>query len=255
MVDILVEHCINNDLDNAMKTIHEDRTIKTYNNLKHAFLVSCVHGRLNMAKWISGIKPYINVHESGIMELCCANGHLKIVQWLISYRCSDKIKKKAFKESCLLHQNHIIEWLLQTDNIGTDIESAFIWLCSHNYLNLAQHLYQTYPNLNIHAYNCRAFMKCCLKNVTTMVQWLTDLTICDTIRYIYHNNVIYIVNPPHEIYYTDKLIIDGRKSYRRHIYTETIIDYCKIYSDRKPDMDMIQEYITTLKPAKSARSY
>jgi ankyrin repeat protein len=239
----------------------------------HAFFWSCINGNIKIAKWLLKQKPDIDVKDSKIFVTSFINGHVKIIRWLlflvpdISLRYEDeyilkicgaknyielaklflKIRpnmdainiQKAIESGCQNGNMEIVKWLLQKHpEINYDYDAIFFNSCKGEYLNILIWLIGMKPEINIHANNEMAIQNSYRNHHYQVMEWLIEKVFYHDTRYIYHENVLYIINPKEKI----------KK------YMETVINNCKIYSSTIPDILLLTEYMHGLTVKKSART-
>ncbi len=118
-------------------------------NLLHItiFFLACEEGFLDIAKWIYSIDK-IGIEHSDVMipfRKSCFNGHLNIVQWLLSLNIT-KIDihwndNYIFKSVCRNGHLEIAKLLYSDDFSISNIREGFHDACKNGHLNIAQWLY------------------------------------------------------------------------------------------------------------------
>jgi ankyrin repeat protein len=215
---------------------------------EYPFRESCRNGHLEIAKWLLEIDPRINIgsiygyHEINIFIDSCYRGQLHIAQWLYQFNNNLVYITRAFAMSCKNGHLHIVKWLMDIApdiDISIDNDYAFRESCKYGYLDVAQWLVEIGPQIDIHNGNEYAFINSCVYKQFSVVKWLQEIVAHDAVRYLYRNNIAYVIN--------SEVSIAG--------YIETVVYGCKIYSNKEPDIIMLCDYLDTLTTAKSARSY
>jgi ankyrin repeat protein len=113
--------------------------------------------------------------------LACYDGHLEIVQWLLSVNPDINISaENEYAFRCVCYRGHleIARWLLSVNpniNISAETEYAFRWACSQGHLEIAQWLLSVNPNINISARDEWAFRSACEHKHLDVAQWLQTL--------------------------------------------------------------------------------
>jgi Ankyrin repeats (3 copies) len=162
-----------------------------------AFQVSCINGRLNIAKWLVNISmgaDFINIHADCeyAFKFSCENGHIDVVQWLVNISKSpiniNVENEYAFRSSCQYGHLNVAKWLIDLSklddfsfiNIHAYHDYAFSRSCENGHLNTAKWLLTlgeaNFSLINIHTDNDYAFKYSKKNNHLCVYQWLIDLS-------------------------------------------------------------------------------
>ena len=258
-----IDACRNDCIAGAKWLLESWPAINIHDNNEAAFHEACCYGNLKIAQWLWEIAPDINVHiraEAAFRE-SCNNNHLNVVKWLLQIAPDINIAADgdaAFFTACRLGRLEIAQLLLQIapDTITrTDNNDAFRKACNYGYLEMAEWLLQVAPDINVHDktfcdlcnVNKITFSPRCfditgindqIDNLNRSINWLVDIAMYSTTRYIFHKHIGYIVNP-----------VEPIKKWQ-----VTCINDCYIYSNGDPDLEMLQLYMDNTRTAKSAKS-
>lgn len=147
--------------------------------LGSAFLCACGHGRLGIAKYLVqlGVDPH-RLGNHGFF-LACSAGHVETAKGLLELGGLDYVYHDGLnllEKSCEYGQLEIIKWLakrlvIRHDKLHRIFESA----CEHGRLEVAQWLVETHGDLDIHAFDDRAFRLSCSCGRTHIAKWLVGL--------------------------------------------------------------------------------
>ena len=113
------ELCKKGDLQKIKQIYFKNpTTINIFANSYYAFLISCMYGHLEVAKWLLEVKPDINIfaYNKYAFRWSCYYGHLKVAKWLL------KVKPNI--------------------NISVEHECSFLDACDFEYLKVAKLLLQ-----------------------------------------------------------------------------------------------------------------
>ena len=134
-IDYFVICCRNGYLDIAKWMWQNENNIDLSRNDCAALKYSCIMGHIDVAKWLCNLDgniiynicsnkmndPY-NFHSIVFIKKICANGHLKIIQWLFSIlenRIDKNITKNIFSFSCRNNILIIAQWIWENYRISS----------------------------------------------------------------------------------------------------------------------------------------
>lgn len=151
--------CTNGDLNQAQQLWHagELTSTLTYKQRMHvlntAFRWTCAFGHLNVAKWLLGIQPKIDVsaEDEFAFRFACSRGHLAVVKWLLFIKPTIDVSRYdefAFRFACNHGHLHVAKWLLfinPTIDIHTKNQNAFCAACENGHLHVAKWLFTVKP--------------------------------------------------------------------------------------------------------------
>lgn len=147
--------CENDDLSEAMRLYSDGYIHKNY--YASVFWMSCHKGHLDIAQWLSYLKP--DMYQ--LHNLDCEFIDITHV-------------------SCLTAQLEVSQWLDRTHSVLTSIERSnriFTGCCKNKdgYLEILQWLWCCGTDVNIHAYMEFAFRTSCLYGHLDIVKWLWSI--------------------------------------------------------------------------------
>ena len=82
---------------------------------QHAFDYACLEGQLDVAKWLHSVKPSISNISNDNKYLCecsCANGHVKVAEWLFQLNYKAGLTRPDYRPDC--RHDAVIRWLVLT---------------------------------------------------------------------------------------------------------------------------------------------
>lgn len=117
------------------------------------FKLTCMHNKLEIAKWLKEICPQINIRSDNdiILQNVCRFGCLKIAKWIIEI-CPEIITQienniNFFHFACEQGHFEIIQWLKEICpkiNISSHDDYAFRVVCEDGYFEIAKWLVEIY---------------------------------------------------------------------------------------------------------------
>jgi hypothetical protein len=212
--NLLNSYCINGNLELVQTLMNID----IHKDNESAFKKACLSGSLEIAKLLFKIgidtgKPInVGIDNDHIFRECCLANNVRMAKWILDINPRTDVHyddEYVFRESCKRNNVEIVEWLLNVK-----------------------------PGINIHAMNDYAFRKCCKQNNEKIINIFVNESIFTT-RYIWEDQIGYVINPEHPV----------------PKYIETIIYDCTIYSNKKPNIYMLRYYLENIKKAKPAMRY
>jgi hypothetical protein len=153
-----------------------------------------------------------------------------------------QVKKNVFTKAykCAVNGGHnTAKWLIQkTFNVNGNerVMELLLHRCHNGKPKTIIDILDQFLDIDVHVKNEFLFIR--LEKDDELMNFMVDKVMYDTTRYIFRANTKYVVNP-----------VDPIKN-----YIKTTINSCDIYSDGEPDMDMLHEYMNTIKQPKSARN-
>lgn len=162
---------------------------------KKAFMRACVHGQLEMARWLYAsaviiLEPGYEQHTC--FGQVCANGHLSIAQWLLRDIIPDvnvrADNEYSFRHACLNGHLNVAQWLLQQQQQQQPLGSlstnnhcyAFVKACELGHLTVAQWLLLQEPLMELDNDTRlrvwqEAARKASVNGYVEVVQWLLGM--------------------------------------------------------------------------------
>ena len=215
-----------------------------------AFLVSCLNGYFEMAKWI-----YFNMNVEEVSHYyafiyACKSGHLEMAQWIDEIFTDTRYTRAeyatdAFVVACNNDHLHVTKWL---QTIGADITTPDILImpCIMGSIEFVEWLHSQ----NVDISNQAAFIHACKRHHIDIIEFLID-------KYYKFNGYIKfdgVIDFDERI---NKLLIDSNVVHPKHLGQRDLKYYLEINNNCVPD-DYIcpfPEFTTKIrgKHTKSAR--
>lgn len=110
----------------------------------YPFVVACVHGHYQIAKWIYSLgNVNHNVDNDAPFFLTCRTGHLQVVKWLHSLGVDHNTYEDApFRLACERGHLAIAKWLYSLGvNHNARNNTAFEWACTFGHEETVKWLY------------------------------------------------------------------------------------------------------------------
>ena len=176
-----------------------DPHITLYEEDYLAFLLSCKGGYLELAKWIYEIDPNLTHSEDTICNSiisACDNGHIDVVIWLhdtfkVSFRRINTVL--VFHQICSRGHLELAKWFNYNFGIANrnrniqrekgvvtnritmfGIHGALIVSCSHNQIETAKWILETYPNYDCSCRNNEVLEFSLIHNQIHIATWLIN---------------------------------------------------------------------------------
>lgn len=189
--------------------------------LDDCFEISCSHGHLDLAKWLSNNVPAHSQINTNIFYKIAYNGHPDVCRWLL-------------------------ETYPETDIDG--LACSFRLCCENGYFDIAQWLWnycqkiaEEPQNIDIFDNWYSGFAKC--TNVP-LLEWLQTISRHTSTPLYYHNGIKYIIN-------VEDPGCDGCMPFLH----QAGVNGFTIYSDHVADLSAVKHYMENIKVPKSARCY
>jgi ankyrin repeat protein len=121
--------CRDGNLQRVKEIIRKDRHV--LKSVDRAFRSACYYGHLEIAKWLFGVKPSINIRVYGDIAFrwACHGGHLKVAKWLLSVEPTIDVRAyddDSFCLACFYGHFKVAKWLQrQFPNLGHTKTQAF----------------------------------------------------------------------------------------------------------------------------------
>lgn len=166
--------------------------IENKTNLIVPFWESCLHGKLNIAKWIyanSDEKVYSLIDQSSFYEYnrhmfinICESRYVSVVRWLLTINPEIKDEDyilSLFNQACKAGELNNAKCIINkypNINISDDDEKAFRMACSWGQINIAKWLLKIKPDINIRARSNHAFNQACRYGYLDTAKWLLNIS-------------------------------------------------------------------------------
>ncbi len=184
---------------------------------ENAFCQACIHGHLEVAKWLLETKPNINIGicKNFSFHYACRFEHLEIAQWIYSLKPEviEESGESAFHTACYNGNLEFAKWIISIkpdlkiifnayegigdeDNDEDNYEvSTFVSACSSGSLELVQWLFEIRPETKITEYTgFDAFVNACHKGNLSIAKFILekkpDLNIREQSDYTFFNTCV-----------------------------------------------------------------
>lgn len=156
-------------------------------DIDDVFTEVCMHGHIEIAKWLYGLSDSIQNYIETSFIWSCQGGHIEIAKWLYGLHSSNRLLcsfdfltlTSAFVNACCYDHIEIAKWLYGLSNsmqYSLDyltLNHAFIDACCCGYIEIAEWLYEI--GVDIHFKNDFAFEMACKFGQFGIVKWLYKL--------------------------------------------------------------------------------
>lgn len=156
--DIFLESCKEGNLEKCVM-MYSNKNVSINNViLNRGFNLACNNGHLLVMQWLLSVKQDINmcVNNEEIFVSVCSNGYLSIAKWLLSINpainMSSNNNELCFQNACANGHLLVAQWLLSVNpdiNMSAQNEYAFRMVCANGYLYIAKWLLDVNPDMNI----------------------------------------------------------------------------------------------------------
>lgn len=175
--------CIGNCLEEATEMYKTLSYLDKYNtNYDYLFQNACLHGHLEVAKWLLSICPKIDVLDDDkfIFEQICKSGYLDILKFLFEIEPDiiDSINIESLFRISIINGNiDIINWFIEyRTSIKSIIDEEILKIvCNNGYIETAKLILKIRPDIDIHNNEDEIFISSLSEYEKDIILWLIEL--------------------------------------------------------------------------------